>query len=409
MARKKLTVGILSTVMALTMCMGTGMTTFAVGGDGTPAELATDATAAISKTLVMDPNVTTPTATFQFTISKASGTVTDTSGTDISSMLANDGPDLSIADISYVGTDAGTTGAEAGLKTVKKTMEIKEKDGSDLTADDFTHAGYYAYTIKEVQDTYTTAPTEIMAYSDAEYTIFVEVINDEKAASTKGLRIASIQGMKTFDNDGSNITDVKVATGVDNTQLDFRNVYSKNSGLTISKTVTGDLGSHTQAFPFSLTLTKPAILNELEDMGVTVPDTYSVTLPNGDPLNFEFGDDTATASGSFSLKHGESISFSNLPVGMKYTLSENNGAAITHYNTYITGQENGTAFEKVTGVTVSDKLVGEEVNKADVENNYSANPITGIVSNNLPFIVLIGAAIAGFAAYLIIKRRRFVR
>lgn len=44
-----------------------------------------------------------------------------------------------------------------------------------------------------------------------------------------------------------------------------------------------------------------------------------------------------------------------------------------------------------------------------MENNYSANPITGIVSNNLPFIVLIGAAIAGFAAYLIIKRRRFVR
>lgn len=215
--------------------------------------------------------------------------------------------------------------------------------------------------------------------------------------------------MKTVDNAGSNITDVKVETGVDNTEIDFRNVYSKNSGLTISKTVTGDLGSHTQAFPFSLTLTKPAILNELEDMGVTVPDTYSATLPNGDPLNFTFGDDIATASGSFSLKHGESISFSNLPVGMKYTLSENDGLAITHYNTYITGQENGTAFERVTGVTVSDKLVGEGVNKADVENNYSANPITGIVSNNLPFIVLIGAAIAGFAAYLIIKRRRFVR
>ena len=409
MARKKLTVGILSTVMALTMCMGTGMTTFASGGDGTPAELATDATAAISKTLVMDPNVTTPAATFRFTISKASGTVTDASGTEISSMISDDGPDLSIADISYVGTDAGTTGAEAGLKTVKKTMEIKDEEGDDLTADDFTHAGYYAYTIEEVQDTYTTDSTEIMAYSDAEYTIFVEVINDENAASTKGLRIASIKGMKTVDNDGSNITDVKVETGVDNTEIDFRNVYSKNSGLTISKTVTGDLGSHTQAFPFSLTLTKPAILNELEAMGVTVPDTYSVTLPNGNPLNFTFGDDIATASGSFSLKHGESISFSKLPVGMKYTLSENSGVAIRHYNTYITVQENGTAFEKVTGVTVSDKLVGEGVNKADVENKYSANPITGIISNNLPFVVLIGVAVLGVAVYMIVKRSRFVR
>ena len=405
MARKKLTVGILSTVMALTMCMGTGMTTFAAGGDGTPAELATDATAAISKTLVMDPNVTTPAATFKFTISKASGTVTDTSGRDISSMISDDGPDLSIADISYVGTDAGTTGA--GLKTVKKTVEIKDKEGGDLTADDFTHAGYYAYTIKEKENTYTTNSTEVMAYSKAEYVIFVEVKNN--TANTNGLQIASIQGMKTVDNDGSDITDVKVATGVDNTEIDFRNVYSKNSGLTISKTVTGDLGSHTQAFPFSLTLTKPAILKELKDMGVTVPGTYSVTLPNGDPLNFTFGDDTAAASGSFSLKHGESISFSNLPVGMKYTLSENDGAAITHYNTYITVQENGTAFEKVTGVTVSDKLVGEGVNKADVENNYSANPITGIISNNLPFVVLIGVAVLGVAVYMIVKRSRFVR
>lgn len=60
-------------------------------------------------------------------------------------------------------------------------------------------------------------------------------------------------------------------------------------------------------------------------------------------------------------------------------------------------------------MTTSNKLVGEGSNYADVENNYSDNPITGIISNNLPFIILICAAVLGFAAYLVVKRHRFVK
>ena len=97
-----------------------------------------------------------------------------------------------------------------------------------------------------------------------------------------------------------------------------------------------------------------------------------------------------------------------MPVGTTYTLTENNGNTVTNYDTTISGKTDGAEFTE-KAMTVSNMLVGEDSNYADVENSYDANPITGIVSNNLPFIVLIGAAIAGFAAYLIIKRRRFVR
>lgn len=81
---------------------------------------------------------------------------------------------------------------------------------------------------------------------------------------------------------------------------------------------------------------------------------------------------------------------------------------MTNYDTTISGKADGVEFSE-TAMTVSNKLVGEGANYADVENNYDESPITGIVSNNLPFIVLMGAAVFGFAAYLVIKRRRFVR
>ena len=60
-------------------------------------------------------------------------------------------------------------------------------------------------------------------------------------------------------------------------------------------------------------------------------------------------------------------------------------------------------------MTTSNKLVGEKANYTKVENNYNDQPITGIVTENLPFILLIAAAVLGFAAYLVVKRRKFVK
>lgn len=420
MIRKKLLAGIMTAAMALTMCMGTGVTAFAAGDGNDPRDLNTkDASGAVTKNLIMDENVTTPAATFQFTIEKATSAVTDGNGEDVTNYLSTDGPELTIDPVMTTQEDTGTV--ENGIKTVSKEASIKDGKVGTLEADDFPHAGIYAYKIKEANNTYTIAdPTkEKMTYSKAEYTVFITIIND-----VDGLKIDSIQGVITKDDAGTDITDKKVpSTEPGSSDLAFQNIYSKTGGtgeegnewnqdlgaLSVSKEVTGRYGDQTAKFDFSLTLYKNATLDaEVAQSDDKTYPTYKVSLPDGSELSYQFDADTDEITRTFQLSHGQKITFTDVPVGTTYTLTENNGNKVTNYDTTISGKADGVEFTE-KAMTVSNKLVGEDSNYADVENSYDENPITGIVSNNLPFIVLIGAAIAGFAAYLIIKRRRFVR
>lgn len=170
------------------------------------------------------------------------------------------------------------------------------------------------------------------------------------------------------------------------------------------------MGDQTKLFDFSLTLHKSATLDmEVEQSGGTYP-VYSITLPEGGTLDYQFDAQTDEITHTFQLKHSQKITFTDLPVGTTFTLSENNGQAVGNYKTTITGMSDGVEFSETQGVmTTANRLVGEDSNYADVENNYADSPITGIVENNLPFLVLIGIAVAGFGAYLFLKRRKFVK
>ena len=53
----------------------------------------------------------------------------------------------------------------------------------------------------------------------------------------------------------------------------------------------------------------------------------------------------------------------------------------------------------------TDSLVGENENKVVFENHYDDIPITGIIMNNLPFILLIGVAVLAFGALVFLKKR----
>lgn len=97
-------------------------------------------------------------------------------------------------------------------------------------------------------------------------------------------------------------------------------------------------------------------------------------------------------------------------MGTTYDLQENNGVKITNYSTRISGKQDSVAFSENENVMVTQgKGVGERANYTKVVNTYNDNPITGIVENNLPFILMIGVAVIGFAAYLAVRRRRFAK
>lgn len=50
--------------------------------------------------------------------------------------------------------------------------------------------------------------------------------------------------------------------------------------------------------------------------------------------------------------------------------------------------------------------IGEKDNKVEFENKYNEVPITGIILNNLPFILMIGVAVLAFSTLAILKKRR---
>lgn len=431
--RKKMMSGLLAAAMTLSMCMGTGVTAFAADVDPK-----VDAQAAVTKKLVMDEHVTIPAATFKFSVAKiAEGTTTD--GNNATVNLETDGPDLKIADLTYSATSGSKT--VDGVKVAAQESLLKDSEGNDLTGADFTHAGVYAYTVTETANTYTItdAAKEAMVYSKAEYKVFVVVQNGES-----GLYISGFTVVQTKKDDGTDGT-AKVdptpggneTTGDGDSDMEFQNIYnrtgntvdptdpnpdenySKNGALSAWKEVTGALADMTKKFDFSLTVNKPAILDKLVAQSggqypaykATIVDaTTGEAIEGAEEVTVTFDKTTAPITKTFKLGHNQKLKFDTLPVGTTYSLTENNGNKITNYDTTITGKADNVAFAETKGtMTTSNKLVGEKANYTKVENNYNDQPITGIVTENLPFILLIAAAVLGFAAYLVVKRRKFVK
>ena len=158
----------------------------------------------------------------------------------------------------------------------------------------------------------------------------------------------------------------------------------------------------TEYFPFSLKLTDPAT----NPNGLTIG-TYKAMIVEGgaaiDPtpngisgaaLDHSFTINQGTAF-TFKLKHGQKLVLLNLPVGAKYEASETDSKGHT---ANITVKANGVAGSESATTNVPSTYIGEAANSALVRNDKIASTPTGILMNNLPYVILIAIAIAGIAA-----------
>ena len=181
----------------------------------------------------------------------------------------------------------------------------------------------------------------------------------------------------------------------------FTNTYAKNDAtLTIEKNTEGDYADKTRKFDFEITFTKSPMSDQT---------TFTGTIG---AQSVEY---TAGQTKTFKLADGEKLVFNNLPVGTTYMVKEL--AATDGYTPKVTVVENKTTT--VTNKTVQEtealdtlkengknNLVGENENKVTFTNTYKDVAVTGIVMNNLPFILLVAVAIVAFVSLAVIKRRR---
>ena len=231
----------------------------------------------------------------------------------------------------------------------------------------FSAPGAYNFTLEEV-----AGSNPNIHYSDVVFniTVYVTWVLDDNGYPTNQLAITSIV---TNDAVGE-----KQANGPT-----FPNTAAGAANLTVSKHVTGNASNVNDYFAFEVNITDGAI------------GTYAISYAGNTYTPANPTVITAGTPATIYLKHGESFTILNLPVGATYSVTEASSAG---YTTTI----NGTATQDrhITG-----NIAQGGTNVAYV-NNKTFTPPTGLFMDILPYALIFGAAVIG--AVLFITRRRRV-
>jgi hypothetical protein len=164
----------------------------------------------------------------------------------------------------------------------------------------------------------------------------------------------------------------------DNKVEGFVNTFSAGN-LVITKTVEGNLGDKTKEFDITVTLNKPAEKNI---------DTVKVVYDGGkyEDVPVTFTGNTAVLD--LQIKHGDTITIANLPYGVTYTVDEDDYSSEGYVAT-------GEVLEPLAIGAVNDVVL--------LNTNETLVP-TGINLDNLPYILILGAATLGLVGFTMKKR-----
>lgn len=300
----------------------------------------------------------TPQETFNYTISK--GAAIGAGGTMVyveKSSLANE-PD-SVPPLPVLAYSVSLTPGSEGSFTISLPT--------------YTSVGIYYYTV-----TQTEGNTAGVKYDTRKMIVKVTVIQQEENKVRVAFATASLA-----NDDGKPGTDVKTAT--------FENTYSAGS-LSVQKLVGGTLGDREKEFDVTVTFTAP--IGEIVNSTIS----YKPTV-DGDSQDITSADlADGTHSVTITLSHEDTITFTNIPYGVKYTVAEN------EYADYIATYQIGD------GAAPENKVENVELNsatpKVTITNTRDAAVDTGIVLDSLPYVLLIAVAVVGVVIFTSRKRSR---
>lgn len=202
--------------------------------------------------------------------------------------------------------------------------------------------------------------------------------------------------------------------------VNFYAHYKKaTSNVTITKQVTGLLGDTNKGFTFNVSIKK----NGADCTGVTA----------------KKGDQTVSDLTNFTLKHNETVTLENVPIGATIKVTEVTPGE--HYNVSATGhsdEQNGGGNVAFTYVAVANTATASDADEADlmllsmdegtavdadgdavayddgttvdnnqiiVTNHATLKPDTGVLLDTLPYIVIL-AVVAGGGILLMLRKRR---
>lgn len=288
------------------------------------------------------------------------------------------------------GAKAGTVGREF---TTQPSVTLEKTDNEQFTVgtytqnfnidlvkllgDNYNKVGKYAYTISENE-------TKIPGITkDAHtYEMIVTVVNKQKEGLTSETGYGYYVGMYDANGNGNKVP------------AEFTNTYNSYS-LEVTKTVKGNFGDLGDTFTFYITLGKEGGKD----------DNYATATVKVSDTNNSANNATWTIGGgqqTVTLKHGQTITVSNLPVGVTYTVTEkktNDDGTAWVYDT--TGEAVANAANVLPSITADN-----DANKVEIVNKHEGTPDMGVVLDNAPYIAMLAIVAIGGVALMLNKRRR---
>lgn len=341
----------------LLACLIAAATMFTMGSTAFAAETSkvqtpeNAGTVTFTKEYNLEGNGSSPEETFTFGVEGVS--VTD----------AGDGVAIDTYGLPTVGTVKYEVG-DAGSANKDKVVSVQLPE--------YKNVGVFTYKISEI----ATKNTAGVTYDSTPVYMKVTVVNDDV---NRGVKIESVTFRKGADDANKKI---------DNNAPAFTNKYSANS-LPVKKVVTGNLGDKSKLFTVTVALNN--------NTGKTMSSDISYVVGN-ETKTIKASDwtDDNKAEVEIELKHNETITFTNLPFGVTYEVTEAN----------YTGNNGGYDAPKYE-FSNDTKTVNVSDQNVTITNNKSGDIDTGVNLTTLPYILVFAGVIVIAGAAFITRRRRF--
>ena len=314
--------------------------------------------------LIMGSDANVPNVTFTFTVTPGAaadatatsprieaGIGTPTAGTAVFGPTNNTYTTVQDNDSVTLGTNE---------KYAKQTVTV------DFTGISFPAPGIYRYVVTEAFD-----PVNGVAA-------------DASATRTLDVHVRYAEGSETE----LTISYYEMRNG-EKKSAGFTHEYSTNN-LTLKKVVTGNQGDRNKQFTFTVTLTAQA------------GNQYKVVQGN-DVSSLTVGEQ-GTVTGTFQIKHNETVEILGLAVGDTFTISENDYTTESYTTTYTV---NGG--DSVTGCDLDATQMGDTAMEIVFTNHRQGTVPTGILMEAEPYLILGAVVLAALAVLIVSGKKRHAR
>lgn len=340
-------------------------------------------TTTFNKYLVMDENANVPPVTFTFTITPGSPVAANPDqGTP--AILAGIGTPT-VDEAAFTSADETTTGTptDPSVSESKYATKGVTVDFSDVS---FTAPGIYRYIITEVSSSHDGIA------NDGTPTRTLDVVVRYKDGSDTELIVSDYilyKGTKTDSTDAG-------TSGKDD---GFTNKYATND-LTLEKQVTGNQGDRDKYFTFTVDIAD-AVAGTVYTVDLSKAEaSLSVNgIPQTNPQSLTV-EASGKITGTFYLKHGQSIVIRGLTSNTKYTITEDDYASDGYSTSYVIDSAVPT-----DGYTTGLQTMDAD-HAATFTNNKDGVIPTGILLETGPYMIMGAVVVVGLVALVATRRRQ---